>query len=81
MDEILSIAVVIAAVLVAIGVLGLLVWSLIWVYQDAEARGKPGWAVSLLVLLCKWPISLCAWLVFRPGVNGPVQKPTPKPHI
>ena len=47
-------------------VLGLLIWSLIWVYQDAEERGKPGWLVVLLVFLLNWPISLLAWLVFRP---------------
>jgi len=46
--------------------LGLLIWSLIWAYRDAEKRGKPGWLVVLLVLLMNWPISLLLWLVFRP---------------
>lgn len=50
-------------------VLGLLVWSLIWVYGDAEKRGKPGWLVALLVFLLDWPISLLVWLVFRPDVK------------
>jgi len=40
--------------------------SLIWVYQDAEARNKSGILVALLVLLLNWPISLLLWLVFRP---------------
>lgn len=50
-------------------ILGLLVWSLIWVYNDAIKRGKPGWAVVLLVLLLEWPISLLLWLVFRPEIK------------
>ena len=79
MEEITFIAIVVASVSVAIGVLGLLVWSLMWVYQDAEARGKPGWVVSLLVLLLKWPISLLAWIVFRPELTGTAKKPAP--HI
>jgi hypothetical protein len=47
-------------------VFALLVWSLIWVYQDAEKRGKSGILVALLVFLLEWPISLLVWLVFRP---------------
>jgi len=31
--------------------LGLLIWSLVWVYSDAERRGKSGCLVVLLVLL------------------------------
>jgi hypothetical protein len=50
-------------------ILGLLVWSLIWVHGDAVKRGKPGWAVVLLVLLLEWPISLLVWLVFRPDIK------------
>ena len=48
---------------------GLLIWSLIWVHGDAVKRGKPGWAVVLLVLLLEWPISLLLWLVFRPDIK------------
>ena len=51
-------------------ILGLLIWSLIWVYGDAERRGKPGWLVVLLVLFLNWPISLLVWLVFRPEVKS-----------
>ena len=50
--------------------LGLLIWSLIWVHGDAIKRGKPGWAVVLLVLLLEWPISLLVWLVFRPDLDS-----------
>ena len=49
-------------------ILGLLIWSLIWVHGDAIKRGKPGWAVVLLVLLLEWPISLLLWIVFRPDI-------------
>jgi hypothetical protein len=49
-------------------IIGLLVWSLVWVHGDALKRGKPGWAVVLLVLLLEWPISLLVWLVFRPDI-------------
>lgn len=52
----------------ALVILGLLIWSLIWVHGDATKRGKPGWAVVLLVLFLDWPISLLLWLVFRPDL-------------
>ncbi|MFB0565905.1 MAG: hypothetical protein ACETWK_09545 [Candidatus Aminicenantaceae bacterium] len=51
-------------------ILALLIWSLVWVYGDAERRGKPGWLVVLLVLFLDWPISLIVWLVFRPEVKS-----------
>lgn len=47
-------------------IIGLLIWSLVWVYGDAGKRGKPGWLVVLLVLFLNWPFSLLIWLVFRP---------------
>ncbi len=47
-------------------ILVLLIWSLVWVYGDAEKRGKPGWIVALMVFLLNWPISLLVWVVFRP---------------
>ncbi len=50
-------------------VLGMLIWSLIWVHRDAELRGKQGWLVVLLVLFLDWPISLVVWMVFRPEVK------------
>ena len=54
-----------------LAILGLLIWSLIWVHGDALKRGKPGWAVVPLVLLLEWPISLLVWLVFRPDIKEP----------
>jgi len=46
--------------------LGLFIWSLIWVYGDAEKRSKSGWLVVLMVFFANWPVSLLIWLVFRP---------------
>ena len=68
MEPLLLLLLVIPFVLV---VIGLLIWSLIWVHGDAIKRGKPGWAVVLLVLLLEWPISLLVWLVFRPEIKEP----------
>jgi hypothetical protein len=47
-------------------ILALLIWSLVWVYRDAEKRGKSGLLVAIMVFLLSWPISLLVWLVFRP---------------
>jgi hypothetical protein len=41
-------------------------WSGVWVYRDAQRRGKPPWLVAALVLLVSWPISLAVWLVLGP---------------
>jgi hypothetical protein len=54
------------AAIVAVIVFALMIWSLIWVYNDAEARGKSGCLVALLVFLLSWPLSLLVWIVFRP---------------
>lgn len=45
----------------------LFIWSLVWVYGDAERRGKSGCLVVLVILFFGWPLSLLLWLVFRPG--------------
>jgi len=54
------------------GVFGLallIVWifSIVWVYGDAEKRGKSGCLVAILVALLSWPLGLIVWLVFRPN--------------
>ncbi len=66
MEELLWILLIAPLILV---ITGLLIWSLIWVHGDAVKRGKPGWAVVLLVLFLDWPISLLLWLVFRPEIK------------
>jgi len=72
MEPLLLILLVIPFFLV---ILGLLIWSLVWVYHDALKRGKPGWPVVFLVLLLEWPISLLVWLVFRPDIK---EQPLPQ---
>ncbi len=52
--------------LVTLVYFALVVWSLIWVYRDASARGKSGCLVTLVVFLLSWPIGLLVWLIFRP---------------
>jgi hypothetical protein len=47
-------------------VLILYIWSIFWSYGDAEARGKSGCAVALLVALLTWPLGLLIWFIFRP---------------
>jgi hypothetical protein len=43
----------------------LYIGSLIWVFKDAERRGKSGCLIALLVALL-WPLSLILWLIARP---------------
>ena len=71
MEVFLWIFLIIPAMLV---VLGLLIWSLVWVWRDAEKRGKPGWIVALMVFLLEWPISLLVWVVFRPDIKASEKK-------
>lgn len=52
--------------ILALLVLVLYIWSIVWAYNDGERRGKPGWLVALLVALVSWPLSLLIWLLFRP---------------
>ena len=66
MEEILLVLLIVPVMLV---ILGLFVWSLVRVHGDAIKRGKPGWAVVLLVILLEWPISLLLWVVFRPDIK------------
>lgn len=51
---------------VAVAATILFIWSLIWVYKDAEKRGKSGCLVLFLCVVLGWPLGLIAWLVFRP---------------
>ncbi len=66
---------ILIAIPFVLAILGLLIWSLVWVHGDAIQRGKPGWAVVLLVLLLEWPISLLLWIVFRPDIKEPQLPP------
>jgi hypothetical protein len=42
----------------------LLVASLIWVYRDAENRGKSG-CLRILIIWVTWPLGLIAYLLLR----------------
>ena len=46
--------------------LGLFLGSVVWAYGDAQARGRSGCLVAILVAFLSWPLGLVAWLVFRP---------------
>ena len=59
------------AVLLVVAVVGLYVWSIVWAYGDAKARGKSPVLVALLVALLSWPGGWLAWLVFRPNQRIP----------
>jgi hypothetical protein len=52
------------ALLLSVVFLILWIGSLIWVYQDAEKRGKTG-CIWLLLLWFTWPIGLIAYLILR----------------
>jgi hypothetical protein len=45
----------------------LYIGAMIWVFRDAEWRGKNGCVVALLVTVVGWPLGLILWLVFRPS--------------
>ena len=53
-------------VFVIFGLLGLYLWSAVWAYRDASARGKQPIVIMLLVLLLSWPISVLVWIAVRP---------------
>ena len=55
---------IIGSILLIIIFLILWIGSLIWVYQDAEKRGKSG-CIWLLLLWFTWPFGLIAYLVVR----------------
>lgn len=40
------------------------IWSIVWVYHDAKARGRSGCLFAILVFFT-WPVGLPLWLFFR----------------
>lgn len=56
--------------LLALVMLVLLIWSLVWVYGDARKRGRSGGLIAFLVFLCSWPISLLFWMAARPNPDA-----------
>jgi hypothetical protein len=64
--------------------LTLVIWSLVWVAKDAEARGKSGFLLAILMFFT-WPIGLLVWVVARPELRRappplPFPNPPPMPH-
>ena len=53
-----------------------LVGVCIWVFQDAERRGKSGWLAGLMVFFLGFPGGLLAWLLFRPELPDQTQSPS-----
>jgi hypothetical protein len=52
----------------------LTIWSVWWVYRDAEARGKSGCLMAVVVCAAAWPLSLLVWFAARPSLAtaGPI---------
>jgi uncharacterized membrane-anchored protein len=67
-DSALPIVLIIVALLVGLVFFVIYIVSLVWVYRDAERRGKSGIVVALLVALISWPIGLLVWLLVRDKV-------------
>lgn len=67
-DSGMSIVAVIIALIVGLVFFAIYIASIVWVYRDANSRGKSGILVALLVALISWPISLVIWLIVRDKV-------------
>lgn len=61
------VTIIVAAVIILI-LVAIYIASLVWVYRDANRRGKSGVLVALLVALISWPIGLLVWLLVRDKV-------------
>jgi len=56
--------VTIAAILLGVLLIVFFAGSLVWVYRDAETRGKTG-CLWVLLLWFTWPFGLVAYLLLR----------------
>jgi hypothetical protein len=63
-----GIVAILFAVILCLLFLAIYIYSLVWVYRDANRRGKSGILVALLVALISWPIGLIVWLIVRDKV-------------
>lgn len=64
----MSVVALIITLLLCLIFFGIYIASLVWVYRDANRRGKSGILVALLVALISWPIGLLVWLLIRDKV-------------
>ncbi len=53
--------------IILVGGFALYIWSLFFVYRDAEARGVMPLLPVVLVALAAFPLSFIAWLLLRPA--------------
>ena len=67
-DSAFPIIIIIIAVICGLLFFAIYIASLVWVYRDAESRGKSGILVALLVAFISWPIGLIVWLIVRDKV-------------
>jgi len=51
--------------LIGLGALVFFIWSLVWVYEDAQNRKNMGCLICILVFLT-WPLGLLLWVLLRP---------------
>jgi hypothetical protein len=55
---------VVVGIICAVVFVVLFALSLVWVYRDAEARGKTG-CLWLLIVFFTWPFGLLAYVLLR----------------
>lgn len=67
-DGTMGVVMIIIVLIFVLIILALYVASLVWVYRDANRRGKSGILVALLVALISWPIGLLVWFLIRDKV-------------
>ena len=67
-DSGMAVVAIIIAIIVGLLFFAIYIASLVWVYRDANRRGKSGILVALLVALISWPIGLLIWLLVRDKV-------------
>lgn len=53
-----------ASLMAGLVFLALFAWSLIWLYQDAESRGKAG-CLWVLIAWFTWPFGVLAYFLLR----------------
>lgn len=67
-DSSMGMVAIIIAIIVGLIFFAIYIASLVWVYRDANRRGKSGIVVALLVALISWPIGLLVWVLIRDKV-------------
>ena len=65
---------------VSVILIGLALYSFIWITEDAQKRGKSGCLAFLFLIAAGWPLSLLWWLWLRPPFPwAPKSSPPPPP--